>query len=75
MLAQTFGLWNFKKTQISAPLKKSAEEQRGCAAAAALWLSAYMAFRNAANDTFACARARAPRLCEGLKLPSSEALK
>ena len=44
---------------------KSAEEQSGCAAAAALWLSAYMAFLNAANDTFACARARAPRVCEG----------
>ena len=44
---------------------KSAEEQSGCAAAAALWLSAYMAFLNAANDTFACTRARAPRVCEG----------
>ena len=42
--------------------QKSAEERRGCAAAAALWLSAYMAFRNAAKDTFACARARVARL-------------
>jgi len=44
---------------------KSAEEQSGCAAAAALWLSAYMASIGAAISTNACARARPPRLCEG----------
>ena len=56
---------NFSHEVTFSPTQKSAEEQRGCAAAAALWLSAYMASIGAAISTNACARARPPRLCEG----------
>ena len=58
VVAQIEKRWNFNVASYFSPTLKKRREQRGCAAAAAHWLSAFMAPIGAAISMNACARAR-----------------